>query len=175
MADSIFGINGDNRAWDGIWNARVRHSEIGWTIEIEIPFRTLNFDPDNETWGFNFQRTVPQEQRQYLDGVGAKPGPHGRSDRCEPYRRHRRPVGHLTVSRQPEPVGHCMAVTRRPARRQRSGERVRRRHRVSQRPVATAIRCARSAEQLRSRRRLRAAPRLSPLSGSGVLRTSAAE
>jgi hypothetical protein len=58
MADSLFGINGDNRAWDGIWNARVRHSEIGWTIEIEIPFRTLNFDPSNDTWGFNFQRTV---------------------------------------------------------------------------------------------------------------------
>ena len=49
MADSLFGINGDNRAWDGIWDARVRHSEIGWTIEIEIPFRTLNFDPNNVT------------------------------------------------------------------------------------------------------------------------------
>jgi hypothetical protein len=34
MADSLFGVNGDNRAWDGIWNARVRRSEIGWAIEI---------------------------------------------------------------------------------------------------------------------------------------------
>jgi hypothetical protein len=25
MADSLFGINGDNRAWDGIWNARIRN------------------------------------------------------------------------------------------------------------------------------------------------------
>ena len=24
MGDSTFGVNGDNRAWDGIWNARVR-------------------------------------------------------------------------------------------------------------------------------------------------------
>jgi Domain of unknown function (DUF5916) len=66
MADSVFGINGDNRAWDGIWNARVRHSEIGWTIEIEIPFRTLNFDPNNETWGFNFQRTVRRKNEDSI-------------------------------------------------------------------------------------------------------------
>src|SRR5688572_29501968 len=66
MADSLFGINGDNRAWDGIWDARVRHSEIGWTIEIEIPFRTLNFDPDNETWGFNFQRTVRRKNEDSI-------------------------------------------------------------------------------------------------------------
>jgi hypothetical protein len=58
MADSLFGLNGDNRQWDGIWTARVRRSEIGWTIEIQIPFRTLNFNPNNDTWGFNFQRTV---------------------------------------------------------------------------------------------------------------------
>ena len=66
MADSLFGINGDNRAWDGIWDARVRHSEIGWTIEIEIPFRTLNFDPNNDTWGFNFQRTVRRKNEDSI-------------------------------------------------------------------------------------------------------------
>ena len=66
MADSIFNVNGDNRAWDGIWNARVRHSEIGWTIEIEIPFRTLNFNPDNDTWGINFQRTVRRKNEETI-------------------------------------------------------------------------------------------------------------
>jgi hypothetical protein len=66
MADAWFGVNGDNRAWDGIWNARVRRSEIGWTIEIEIPFRTLNFDPDNDTWGINFQRTVRRKNEDSM-------------------------------------------------------------------------------------------------------------
>ncbi|HEU4688083.1 MAG TPA: DUF5916 domain-containing protein [Vicinamibacterales bacterium] len=66
MADSLFGVNGDNRAWDGIWDARVVRSEIGWTIEIEIPFRTLNFDPDNDTWGFNFQRTVRRKNEDSI-------------------------------------------------------------------------------------------------------------
>jgi hypothetical protein len=66
MADSLFGVNGDNRAWDGIWNARVRRSGIGWTIEIEIPFRTVNFDPSSDTWGMNFQRTVRRKNEDSI-------------------------------------------------------------------------------------------------------------
>jgi uncharacterized protein DUF5916 len=66
MADALMGLNGDNREWDGIWNARVRRSEIGWTLEIEIPFRTLNFNPDNDTWGINFQRVVSRKNEQSI-------------------------------------------------------------------------------------------------------------
>jgi hypothetical protein len=66
MADSLMGINGDNRQWDGIWNARVTHSEIGWTIEIAIPFRTLNFNPTSDTWGINFQRTVRRKNEDSI-------------------------------------------------------------------------------------------------------------
>ena len=66
MADSLMGLNGDNREWDGIWNARARRSEIGWTLEVEIPFRTLNFNPDNEAWGVNFQRVVSRKNEQSI-------------------------------------------------------------------------------------------------------------
>ena len=47
-----------SRAWNGIWLARVRRNDQGWTVEVEIPFRTLNFDPGSGEWGANFQRTV---------------------------------------------------------------------------------------------------------------------
>ena len=47
-----------NKAWDGIWEARTAMRPDGWSAEIRIPFRTLNFDPDNDTWGINFQRTI---------------------------------------------------------------------------------------------------------------------
>jgi uncharacterized protein DUF5916 len=66
MADALMGLNGDNREWDGIWNARVQHSEIGWTLEIEIPFRTINFNPENDTWGINFQRVVRRKNEQSI-------------------------------------------------------------------------------------------------------------
>jgi len=61
MADALLGLNGNNRAWDGVWNARARRSAIGWTLEVELPFRTFNFNPNRDTWGINFERTVQRK------------------------------------------------------------------------------------------------------------------
>ena len=67
MADSLMGAGGGNdRACDGIWDAQVRRSEVGWTIELEIPFRTLNFDPEAPAWGINFQRTIRRKNEENL-------------------------------------------------------------------------------------------------------------
>ena len=44
----------------------MRRSEIGWTIEIELPFRTFNFDPNGKAWGINFQRMVQRKNEQTL-------------------------------------------------------------------------------------------------------------
>lgn len=67
MADAVMGPGGsNNRSWDGIWDARVVQSEIGWVIEIVIPFRTLNFDPNAPAWGINFQRTVRRKAEETL-------------------------------------------------------------------------------------------------------------
>jgi hypothetical protein len=67
MADALMGPGGsNNREWDGIWNARVRQSEIGWTIEIDIPFRSIAFDPNAPAWGINFQRTIRRKQEELL-------------------------------------------------------------------------------------------------------------
>lgn len=55
-----------NRAWDGIWSVRVRRHERGWTAEIDIPFRTLNFNPLAEAWGTNFQRTIRRRNEENL-------------------------------------------------------------------------------------------------------------
>src|SRR5262249_20974529 len=42
--------------WDGIWDARVERTADGWTAEIMIPTRTLNFARGLEHWGVNFER-----------------------------------------------------------------------------------------------------------------------
>ena len=39
------GGGGPNKAWDGIWNARVAMDARGCSAEVELPFQTLNFDP----------------------------------------------------------------------------------------------------------------------------------
>ena len=66
MADSLLSPAGGNRDWDGIWDATVRRSELGWVLEIEIPFRTISFDPDAPAWGTNFQRTVRRKNEENL-------------------------------------------------------------------------------------------------------------
>jgi hypothetical protein len=57
---------GVNKSWNGIWEARAARRADGWSVEIEIPFRTLNFDPDQDTWGINFQRTVRRKNEESL-------------------------------------------------------------------------------------------------------------
>ncbi len=66
---------GGGGAWDGIWDAEVRRSEIGWVIEVEMPFRTLNFDPNAQAWGINFQRTVRRKNEETIwNGFGRTSG-----------------------------------------------------------------------------------------------------
>ncbi len=57
---------GVNKSWDGIWDARVARQADGWSAEIRIPFRTLNFDPNRDTWGINFQRTIRRKNEESL-------------------------------------------------------------------------------------------------------------
>ncbi|TKB72315.1 MAG: hypothetical protein E8D46_14325 [Nitrospira sp.] len=46
--------------WDGIWHAEAVIDEQGWTAELAIPMKTISFDPDQTTWGFNVERVIPR-------------------------------------------------------------------------------------------------------------------
>jgi len=48
--------------WTGIWDASSSIVEDGWIAEMRIPFKTLSFNPDNETWGVNFWREQTSSQ-----------------------------------------------------------------------------------------------------------------
>ncbi len=75
MSDALIGINGQNRQWDGIWNERVSRNANGWAFEVAIPFRTLNFNPNSDTWGFNISRSISRKnENTHLDGLGPQPG-----------------------------------------------------------------------------------------------------
>ena len=56
---------GFNVNWDGVWQVEAEISEIGWTAEIAIPFRTLRYPSgDVQTWGLNFQRNIRSRNEQ---------------------------------------------------------------------------------------------------------------
>ena len=55
--DGLFqNINDVEANWDGIWEAAAVRDENGWTVEMKIPFQTISFNPDANTWGINFFR-----------------------------------------------------------------------------------------------------------------------
>ena len=60
------GGGGGGRAWDGIWQVQTEIRPDGWSLEIQIPFRTLNFDPTSDTWGINFQRTIRRRNEEIM-------------------------------------------------------------------------------------------------------------
>ena len=47
-----------NASWDAVWRVETQRVSDGWTLEMEIPFRALRFDPDNDRWGINFARLL---------------------------------------------------------------------------------------------------------------------
>lgn len=44
--------------WDGIWRGAAQIVDDGWTMEMAIPFNTITFDPENDTWGVNVWRRI---------------------------------------------------------------------------------------------------------------------
>ena len=44
--------------WNGIWQAAATRDGAGWIAETRIPFKTVSFDPANDTWGINFNRRI---------------------------------------------------------------------------------------------------------------------
>ncbi len=55
-----------NQDWDGIWKAWTFIGDFGWSAEIRIPFRSINFDSKKDVWGINFQRTIRRKNEELL-------------------------------------------------------------------------------------------------------------
>ena len=50
-----------NENWDGVWLAAATRDEEGWKVEIAIPFKTISFNPNTETWGLNIARRIKRK------------------------------------------------------------------------------------------------------------------
>jgi hypothetical protein len=44
--------------WNGIWQAEALQGDDGWVVETRIPFKTISFNPETDTWGLNLNRRV---------------------------------------------------------------------------------------------------------------------
>ena len=55
--------DGRNRdyGWDGVWFSSARIYPWGFAIEIEIPYRSIQYDPSLDAWGLDFDRWIPDK------------------------------------------------------------------------------------------------------------------
>ena len=44
--------------WNTIWEARARIVQDGWVAEFAIPFKSLSYEADQSTWGFDVGRRI---------------------------------------------------------------------------------------------------------------------
>ncbi|WP_428096325.1 DUF5916 domain-containing protein [Candidatus Rariloculus sp.] len=51
-------VNNFENEWSVIWEVAASIDEQGWLAELAIPFKSLPFDPNIDTWGFNFGRGI---------------------------------------------------------------------------------------------------------------------
>ncbi|MCX6577862.1 MAG: carbohydrate binding family 9 domain-containing protein [Candidatus Aminicenantes bacterium] len=69
-ANTMLGARGEGLAyagssslnWDGIWEAKSRILENGWSAELRIPFKTISFKPGLTIWGINVERSIARKQ-----------------------------------------------------------------------------------------------------------------
>lgn len=50
--------------WNTIWETATSVDGNSWVAEVEIPFKSLPFDPRLDTWGFNFGRGIRRRNEE---------------------------------------------------------------------------------------------------------------
>lgn len=65
------GGRGVNFDWNIVWNSRAGRFDGGWTVEMQIPFRSLRYEPGQaQTWGLQLRRIIRRRnEASYLTEV----------------------------------------------------------------------------------------------------------
>ena len=45
--------------WDGVWFSDAKIYDWGYVIEMEIPYRSIQYDEKLDSWGLDFDRWIP--------------------------------------------------------------------------------------------------------------------
>ena len=65
-----------NVSWNTVWDARTARFEGGWSLEMQIPFKSLRYaKPGPQVWGLNVRRVVKwKNEYSYLTAMPASYG-----------------------------------------------------------------------------------------------------
>ena len=58
--------NGEDYSWDAVWNSKAVITDVGWVVEMRIPYAALRFSGESkQTWGLNFFREIRRDRQKY--------------------------------------------------------------------------------------------------------------
>jgi Domain of unknown function (DUF5916)/Carbohydrate family 9 binding domain-like len=66
MFDGTLSNDGaEDNSWDGVWDAKAKVDDQGWTVEMRIPYSQLRFSKaDSYRWGVNFRRRIERHTEE---------------------------------------------------------------------------------------------------------------
>jgi len=65
QVDAVVEGNSTDTSWDAVWDAAVRTTPDGWTVEMAIPYSMLRFhEAAEQTWWVQFQRTISRNDEE---------------------------------------------------------------------------------------------------------------
>lgn len=59
MTEVLITEDGSDDSWDNRWKTIAKSYVDRWTVEMEIPFKTLRYEEGKKVWGINFARLDP--------------------------------------------------------------------------------------------------------------------
>ena len=64
--DLIRTTENEDTSWDAIWESKAKITDIGWVVEMKIPYAALRFsEEEKQTWGINFFREVRRNRQMF--------------------------------------------------------------------------------------------------------------
>jgi len=60
----IFSDTEGDDSWNGVWYSAVQKTNFGYTVEVQIPFKTLRYKEGLTEWGIDFSRFIPRKREQ---------------------------------------------------------------------------------------------------------------
>lgn len=66
QADCIRTNQGEDFSWDAIWHSEAKVTNLGWQVEMKIPYAALRFSKDDiQKWGIQFFREVRRLRQKF--------------------------------------------------------------------------------------------------------------
>ncbi len=57
----------ENSNWDERWSVAANRTEVGWVVEVEIPFKSIRMpDEKNQVWGIDFKRNIRRKNEEVV-------------------------------------------------------------------------------------------------------------